>query len=708
MAAPVLPRAVGAPIDRIEGRLKVSGQARYAYEHRPEQVVYGWIVQSKVARGTIRSLGAKRALTVAGALEVLWYGNVPRLAGEIKNRELAVFQSDRVAYRGQIIACAVAETLEAAREAAELIEIDYESEAHDVVLSQDHPRLREPDVVNPRYPGRTERGDPDRALARAEVVVDETYRTPAQHNNPMETHAAVAFWEEGALTVYDSSQGATAERDELAAVFALRPEQVHVISAHVGGGFGSKGSTRPQVVVAALAAKALRKPVKVAVTRQQMFAFTGYRTPTIQRLRLGARRDGTMTALIHDVSEQTSTVREFAEQTAVCSRYMYAAPNVRTTHHLAALDVPTPAWMRAPGETPGMYALESAVDELAIACGIDPVELRIINEPERDPESGYEWSSRNLIACLRQGAERFAWQPRDPTPAARRDGNWLIGTGVAAATFPAFRRPSGAIARANQEGTFTVQIAAADIGTGARTVLTQIAADELERPIDRIDVEVGDSDLPFAAVAGGSGGTASWGSAVVLACRRLRERLEAGESAPLEVTADTTEEISRQRTDLSRHAFGAQFAEVRVDADTGEVRVPRMLGVFAAGQILNPKTARSQFVGGMTWGLSMALHEQSVMDEQFGDYLNHDFAQYHVAACADVLEIDASWVDDPDENLNPMGSKGIGEIGIVGAAAAIANAVHHATGKRVRDLPITPAKLIGSLPSFTARVKPIS
>jgi xanthine dehydrogenase YagR molybdenum-binding subunit len=695
MATPVLPRAVGSPVDRIEGRLKVSGRARYSYEHRPEQVVYGWIVQSTIARGKVRSLAAERALNVPGALLVLWHRNAPRLEGKINNRELAIFQSDRVAYRGQIIACAVAETLEAARQAAELIEVDYEPEPHDVVLSENHPRLREPDVVNPSYPGRTERGDPDRALAEAEVVVDQTYRTPAQHNNPMETHATVAFWEDGSLTVYDSSQGTTAERNELAAVFAIEPERVHVISVHVGGGFGSKGTTRPQVIVAALAAKALGRPVKVAVTRQQMFAFTGYRTPTIQRLRLGARRDGTITALIHDVSEQTSTVREFAEQTAVCSRYMYAAPDVRTTHHLAALDVPTPSWMRAPGEAPGMYALESAVDELAIACGVDPVELRIMNEPERDPESGYEWSSRNLIACLREGAERFAWQARDPTPAARREGNWLVGTGVAAATFPAFRRPSSAIARADEDGTFTVQIAAADIGTGARTVLTQIAADELERPIDRIHVEIGCSDLPFAPLAGGSSGTASWGSAVVLACRMLRERLQAGESAPLEVIADTTEEIAQQRADLSRHAFGAQFAEVRVDADTGEVRVPRMLGVFAVGAILNPKTARSQLIGGMTWGLSMALHEESVMDRQFGDYLNHDFAQYHVAACADVLEIDAVWVEDPDENLNPMGSKGIGEIGIVGAAAAIANAVHHATGKRVRDLPITPAKLVG-------------
>ncbi len=690
-----LTHTVGTPVERIEGSLKVTGQAKYAYEHQPENVAYGWIVQSQIARGRIRALNADAALALPGVLKVVAHGSSPRLEGEIDNRELAVFQSPDVAYRGQIIACVLAETLEAAREGAGLIEVDYEREQHDVVLRQDHPGLSEPEKVNPTYPGRTERGDPDAGLAQAEVVVDQTYSTPAQHNNPMEMHATVAMWQDGALTVYESTQGAPAWRAVLAGLFGLENEQVRVISEHVGGGFGSKGTPRPNVVAAALAAKALGRPVKLAVTRQQMFVFTGYRTPTIQRLRLGARRDGTLTALVHDVTEQTSTIREFAEQTAVCSRYMYASPNVRTTHHLAALDVPTPSWMRAPGETPGMYGLESAVDELAIRCGIDPVQLRIMNEPlERDPETGQPWSSRNLIACLQEGAERFGWKPRDPTPAVRPDGRWLVGTGVAASTFPAFRRPSSALARAEADGGFTVQIGAADIGTGARTVLTQIAADELEAPIERVHVEIGDSALPFAWLAGGSGGTASWGTAVVRACRDLRERLAGGEAAPLEVMADTTDEIEHERSDVSRHAFGAQFAEVRVDIDTGEVRVPRMLGAFAAGRILNPMTARSQFIGGMSWGLSMALHEESVMDKEFGDYLNHDFAQYHVAANADVLDIDAFWVEDEDEDLNPMGSKGIGEIGIVGAAAAIANAVHHATGKRIRDLPIVPAKLV--------------
>jgi xanthine dehydrogenase YagR molybdenum-binding subunit len=692
---------VGAPVARLEGRLKVTGQARYAYEHEFEQVAYGWIVQSEVARGRVESVEVQDALSVPRTVNFFWHANAPAVE-RVSNAELAVLQTSEVAYRGQIIGCVVAETLEAASEAASRLKVSYASESHDVVLSADHPRLFEPDTVNPSYPGRSERGDPDSALSEAEVSIDCTYSTPAAHNNPMEPHSAIAFWHNGSLTVHDSTQGAPMERDQLAAVFGLEPEQVRVISEHVGGGFGSKGTPRPHVVLAAMCAKVLERPVKIAVTRQQMFAVTGYRTPTIQRLRLGARRDGTMTALIHDATVQTSTLQEFAEQAALCSRMMYSSPNARTTHWLAALDVPTPSWMRAPGECPGMYALECAIDELAIACGVDPVELRVMNDPPVDPHSGHPWSSRNLVACLRKGSELFGWPARDPTPRARQDGRWLVGTGVAASTYPSFRQPSSAIARAEVDGGYTVLIGAADIGTGARTVLAQLAADELEVPLSDVRMQVGDSALPHAWLAGGSGGTASWGSAVVLACRRLRERLSAGEEPPVEVLADTAEEVERDRRDVSRHAFGAQFAEARVDVDTGEVRVARLLGVFAAGRILNPVTARSQFIGGMTMGMSMALHEESVIDREFGDFLNHDLAQYHVAACADVLDVDATWVEEQESELGPVGAKGIGEIGIVGTAAAVANAVFHATGVRVRDLPIVPAKLLSD-DSVTSR-----
>jgi xanthine dehydrogenase YagR molybdenum-binding subunit len=514
----------------------------------------------------------------------------------------------------------------------------------------------------------------------------------------MEPHATTALWEGDELLLYDSNQGVGPVRSAVAKVFGMNPEHVRVIAPHVGGGFGSKGTPRPHVILAAMAARVVERPVTVAVTRQQMFAFVGYRTPTIQRVRLGADGDGTLTAISHEVVEQTSTVVEFAEQTALPSRMMYAAPARRTRHRLAALDVPTPSWMRAPGECPGMFALESAMDELAAACGLDPIDLRIRNEPELDPETGRRFSSRGLVQCLRRGADRFGWATRDARPGRRRDGAWLVGMGVAASTYPARRRPSEAAARAEGDGTYTIRVAAADIGTGARTVLAQIAADCLETDVAGVRVEIGDTRLPAAPLAGGSMGTASWGSAVAKACAALRRRIAedyAGvvPAGGLEAHAETSEEIEADAP-LARHAFGAQFAEARVNARTGEVKVPRLLGVFAAGRILNARTARSQLVGGMTMGLSMALHEESVMDGRFGDYVNHDFASYHVAACADVVDIEADWIDEDDPHLNPMGAKGIGEIGIVGTAAAVANAVHHATGIRIRDLPIRPDKLL--------------
>jgi xanthine dehydrogenase YagR molybdenum-binding subunit len=697
--AGTLSAAVGASLERVEAREKVTGQARYAVEHPVEGVVHAAIAQASVAAGEITGIDSSAALARPGVLAVVTRENALELA-EVADGELAVLQSPRVAYRGQIVAAVVAESLEAAREAAALLDFTYDARAHDVELQADHPRLYRPEKVNPTYPADTAQGDFDGAFAAAAVTVDETYETPAFHNNPMEPHASIARWEGGDLVVHDSTQGPAPARQTLAEVFGLPPERVRVIAPHVGGGFGSKGTPRPQLVLAAMAARIVDRPVKLALTRQQMFSLTGYRTPTIQRLRLGAAADGTLAAIAHDVIEQTSTVTEFAEQTATPTRVMYAGANRRTSHRLVKLDLPTPSWMRAPGECPGMYALECAIDELAIACGIDPIELRIRNEPEVDPESGRPFSSRNLVACLRDGAERFGWTGRDPEPGRRRDGRWLIGTGVAASTYPAYRSPSQATARAEPDGSFTVRVAAADIGTGARTVLTQIAADALGTATDSVRVEIGDSDLPRGPVAGGSMGTASWGTAVVRACDALAELLaERAGAVPaegVEAKADTTEEVGAQ-SDLARHAFGAQFAEVRVDAGSGEVRVPRLLGVFAAGRIVNPRTARSQLIGGMTMGMSMALHEESVLDRELGDYLNHDLAGYHVAACADVLDVDAAWVQEHDEHLNPMGSKGIGELGIVGTAAAVANAVHHATGVRVRRLPIQPDRLVGSL-----------
>ncbi len=692
-----LVRAIGASIDRIDGLKKVSGTAKYAYEYPVDDVTYAFPVQSVIAKGRVVSLDAAAALALPGVVTVLWHQNAPRLA-PLDDQDLAVLQSDAVAYRGQFVAVVVAETLEAARQAAGLVQVRYEEQPCDVELRADRRDLYKPEHLGNGDETDTARGDVEAALASSPISLDHTYTTAAYHNNPLEPHTTLAVWSGDGVTLYDTNQGPDWIREDVARAFQLPPERVHIIAPYVGGGFGSKGFSHPHVILAVMAALAARRPVKLALTRQQMFALAGYRTPTIQRLRLGADYDGRLTAISHEVVEQTAAVHEFVEQTASATRMMYAAPNRRTTHRLARLDLPANSWMRAPGECPGMFALESAMDELALACGVDPIELRIRNEPNFDPESGRPFSSRNLVACLREGAERFAWAPRNPQPGARRSGSWLIGTGVAASTYPVYRFSAQARVSVDQAGAYHVQIAASDIGTGAWTVLTQIAADALEAPLEGVHLQIGDSTLPRAAGAGGSSGTGSWGSAIVDAARKLRARLrdEYGGRVPpegVEAIGEVGEEAPGSAP-FSMHAFGAQFAEAHVNADTGEVRVPRLLGVFAAGHIMNPKTARSQFLGGMTMGLSMALHEESVLDPHFGDYVNHDFAEYHIATNADVRMLDVAWIDEDDQHVNPLGAKGIGEIGIVGTAAAIANAVHHATGIRVRYLPITLDKLL--------------
>ncbi|MCW2985585.1 MAG: putative oxidoreductase [Conexibacter sp.] len=678
------PTVVGTPLARIEGRDKVTGTARYAVEYEAEDVAYAWIVQATVARGKIRSVDASAALAQPGVLAVLTHENAPPLT-RVEDHELAVLQSPEIHYRGQITGLVVAESLETAREAAAQLRFDVAQTPHKVILDAGDANVYVPEQANAGFAGESRQGDPVAALAAAPVRVDHVYTTPGLHNNAMEPHASLAIWADGGrgdLTVYDSNQGAPTARDTLAQVLDVDPERVRVVNRHVGGGFGSKGTPRPQLVLAAIAAREVGRPVKLAITRQQMFAFVGYRTPTTQRVALGADPDGRLVAITHDATMQSSRVREFTEQTVVATRHMYAAPHRRTRHRLLRLDVPTPSWMRAPGECPGMYALECAMDELALAAGLDPIELRIVNEPEQDPERGIPFSSRNLVACLREGAQRFGWEGRDPAPGVRRDGRWLLGTGVAASTYPAYRAPATARARVEDDGRFTVSIAASDIGTGARTALTQIAADALDVAAGAVTLELGDSALPKAGLAGGSMGTASWGTAIVLACQDLRAHPGATEGF-----GDSSDDVANQE-DYSRHAFGAQFSEVRVDPRTGEVRINRHLGVFAAGRIINPRTARSQFLGGMTMGIGMALLEEGIMDPNLGDYVNHDLAQYHVPAHADIPDLDVHWIDEVDEHLNPMGSKGIGEIGIVGAAAAVANAVHHACGVRVRDLPI--------------------
>ncbi|MFD9406550.1 xanthine dehydrogenase family protein molybdopterin-binding subunit [Streptomyces sp. NPDC059989] len=694
--------ALGSPATRREGREKVTGTARYAAEYALADRAYAWPVPATVPRGRVTAVDTAGALALPGVLAVLTPYDAPRL-GPADDPTLRVLQDPDVPHRGWYVALAVAETPEAARAAGAAVRVTYEADPHDAVLRADHPAAYTPEQVNGGYPAHREKGDAAAAFAAAPVRVDCAYAVPPLHNHPMEPHAATAHWETGTgtdpdtLTVYDSSQGSGLVRSTLAALFELPEDRVTVVSEHVGGAFGCKGTPRPHVVLAVMAARHTGRPVTLALPRRHLAAVVGHRAPTLHRVRLGARTDGTLTALAHEVTTHTSRVREFVEQAAVPARVMYAAPALLTTHRVVPLDVPTPSWMRAPGECPGMYALESAMDELAEALGIDPVELRVRNEPDAEPDSGHPFSSRHLVECLREGAARFDWAAHR-TP--RREGPLLIGTGVAAATYPVYVAPSSARAHALPDGTYLVRTNATDLGTGARTVLAQIAADALRVPMDRVTVEIGHSSLPHGSVAGGSAGTASWGWAVHDACTSLVALLarrsgplpEAGVSVPADTTAS-----AKQKSPYARHAFGAHFAEVQADTVTGEVRVRRLLGVFAAGRILNPLTARSQFVGGMIMGLGMALTEHSTVDPVFGDFTENDLASYHVPVHADVPDIEAHWLDEHDKHLNPMGGKGIGEIGIVGTAAAIGNAFHHASGRRIRELPLTPDRVLAAL-----------
>jgi xanthine dehydrogenase YagR molybdenum-binding subunit len=675
-------------MSRVEGPEKVTGKARYAFEYPADGVAYCFPVLSEVASGQLAGVDDTDALAMPGVLRVL-HGGEAGSFGLTGSFELSIFGTRDITYRGQLVAAVIADTLENARAAAAAVRVSYQPAPHDVLVRPAHPGLFRPEKVNPSFPTDTGYGDVDAGLAEAAAQVSVTYTTPAEHNNPMEPHAAMAAWDDEArtLTVWDTTQGPTGDRDTIASVLGLPPERVRVISPHVGGGFGSKGTTRPHAILAAVAAREVRRPVKVALTRQQMFTLTGHRTPTIQHVTLGAAGDGALTAVAHDVTEHTALRTEFAEQTAVCTRVMYGTPAMRTTHRLARLNVPMPSWMRAPGEAPGMYALESAMDELAATLDIDPVELRIRNDTRSEPDSGLPFSSRHLAHCLRDGASRFGWDSRDPRPGVRRRGRWLAGTGVASSTYPARRMASAATADL-VEGGYVVRVAAADIGTGARTALGRIASEILEVAPEDVRVEIGDSALPRGSVAGGSMGTASWGSAVALACEALLKDGQHGE-------ADTTEDVAADAK-LARHSFGAQFAAVLVDPATGEVRVERLLGVFAAGRIIDPVLARSQFMGGMIMGLGMALMERTAVDPSVGGFVGTDLAQYHIPVNADVPDVEIAWLEEEDPHLWPGGGKGIGEIGIVGTAAAIANAVYHATGRRVRDLPITPARLLAA------------
>ncbi|TKJ32832.1 xanthine dehydrogenase family protein molybdopterin-binding subunit [Blastococcus sp. CCUG 61487] len=685
------PRAIGADLARRDGAAKVRGLVAYAVEAPVERPAFAHVVQSTVPRGRVTTIDTAAARAVEGVLAVLTAGDAERLAAT-SDRELAVLQDAEVDFRGQPVALVVADTSEAARQAAELVRVEYAERPHDSELQVDHPELYAPDQAD------TARGDVSAAMATAHATVEQTYTTAMQHNNPLEPHATTALWDPGAevpLTLWDSTQGVHSTRSTIAKVFGLGKEQVRVVCPYVGGGFGSKGRPHANVVLAAMAARALPgRAVRLALTRQQMFFLAGYRSPTIQRMQIAADRTGRLQAIAIDVVAQTSRIKEFVEQAGTPTKMMYAAPHRRTTHRLAALDVPVNSWMRAPGECPGMFGPEVALDELAETLGIDPIDLRVRNEPDVDPETGKPWSSRNLVRCLREGAERFGWADRPP--ARHRDGEWLVGTGVASSVYPTYRSAQSTAVIRHEAGRYVAEIGAADLGTGTWTTLAQITADALGVPVEDVEVRIGDTRYPVASVAGGSSGMNTWGSAVVEAARAFRDKFGADPDDGDE--ADAGVDQAAKDSEHAAYAFGAQFAEVRVHADTGELRVPRLYGVFAAGRIINPRMARSQLIGGMTMGLSMALHENSVWDPRIGQVANHDLAEYHVSVNADVGDVQAYWIDEHDPYVNAMGTKGIGEIGITGTAAAVVNAVHRATGIRVRDLPVTLDKVLAGLP----------
>ena len=693
---PITVRSVGSTLERADGIEKVTGRARYAVEHGTDDGVsnplHAFIVSSTIAKGRVTEVDAAAALEHPGVVAVVDHSNAPRLV-KTDNHELAILQDDRVWFRGQAVAVALAESIEAAREGARLVRVGYAEEPFRAELTEEDATYR-PEQVNAGKETDTDEGDVDGALGRADVVVEQTYRTAYEHNNPLEAHATTAWWrvEDGrdVLEMFDSTQGVHGVVGALAPMLGIEESQVRVRAPYVGGGFGSKGEAHAHVMAAALAARTTDgRPVRLAVTRQQMFALTGYRTATISHVRLGAGADGRLTAIEHAVQEQTSAAREFAEQTASPTRMMYAAPHRRTSHRLAVLDVAVPSWMRAPGEMPGMFAQEVAMDELAVATGLDPIVLRERNDPEIDPETGKPFLCRRLVECLHRGAERFGWDARPAEPRATLDGEWWVGTGMAASTYPAMRQPGNAArVRALGEGRYAVSIGAVDIGTGARTVLTQIAADALGVGPHAIALEIADSLLPTASVAGGSSGTSSWGTAIVGAAQRFRADHGDSPDAGVETTAGAADDPEVEK--WSTHSFGAVFAETRVNRWTGEVRVPRLLGVYSVGRIVNPMTARSQLLGGLVMGLSAALLEESHRDPRFGHVVTQDLATYHVASNADVRDLQVEWLAESDEVFTPMGSRGIGEIGIVGTAAAIANAAYHATGVRARAIPVTP------------------
>lgn len=728
-------KPVGQPVDRVDGHLKVTGQARYAGEFPEEGLLHGSVVSSRIARGRIISIDATKALALPGVVAVIDHSNRPKIASYDKDYEDAdsaegspfrPLYNDRVLYSGQPLALVVADNLELARYAGSLITIEYETESHqtDLLSLQDEAHPAPAELPEPR-------GNFQAEFAGAAISLDLNYSTPIEHHNPMEPHAStVLFQADGSLHIHDKTQGPQNCQAYVQKVFGLEKEQVRIFAAYVGGAFGSGLRPQYQLPLAVMAALQLKCSVRVTLTRQQMFTF-GYRPRTLQRLQLGAAANGRLLAVAHTAIGQTSRFEDFTEHVVEWSGMLYHCDNVQLTYKLVPLDVFTPLDMRAPGAALGLIGLECAMDELACALAIDPVQLRLVNYSERNQNEDKPYSSKELRECYAQGAKRFGWEQRNAEPRSMRQGRQLVGWGMAGGVWEAMQQKASAKASLDHHGKLTVSSATTDIGTGTYTVMTQIAAQASGVSLKDVTFVLGDSSLPTAPLQGGSFTVSSVGTAVQQACAALQEKLlaVARQTSPafsgvtveqavfeegqlsfgderislaelarasgdevIEVQVDAEPDQKRDAYATATHS--AVFVEVLVDEALGTVKVSRVVSAIAAGRVVNPKMARSQILGGVVWGIGMALHEETQTDHALGRHMNHSLAEYHILVNADIGDIDVLFVEEHDEIVNALGSKGVGEIGIVGVAAAVANAIYHATGKRVRDFPITLDKLL--------------
>lgn len=703
-------KIIGQALSRIDGILKVTGTATYSTDYKLDNAAHAVLFKSTIAAGSIINIDTIEAEKAPGVLAVITHKNAPKLNVRGGIRGGALLQGPEVEFYGQHIGLVVAETFEQARYAALLIKVEYnktEAKIDFEKLAKEAVPSKDKDKSDAR------RGDVEAALKDAAYKIEEIYSTPIEHHHPMEPHATIAVWEGEKLTLYNGSQIVNGAQSAAAMTLNIKPENVRIVSPHIGGGFGSKGGQWANMVLTAVAAKMVNRPVKLALMRQQMFTSVGLRQRNIQKLGLAATKEGKLIALSHETTTHSAINAEFIESCGDCSKVMYEVPNSLIAYRVTAMNLILPTYTRGPGKSTGSFALESAMDELAFKLGIDPIEFRLKNEPAKDPSNGKPWSSRATVQCLQEGAKAFGWEKRKIQPGQNIQGDYLVGYGVACGSYPAQQRDSSAIVRLTRNGATvkaSIELAAADMGTGTHTIVAQTAAEALGLPMSSIDVKIGDSNLPPAAGAVGSVGAASYSNAVNDVCIKVTEELitKSGKqfvkrptAAELMVSENLTSYNTRADakppagTDkYSSHSFNANFAEVWVHVSTGMVRVKRFLAVTGAGKILNPKTARSQIIGGNVWGIGMALTEESVIDARWGNFITRSFADYHVPSNLDIGNLDAIFINEDDTIINKLGVKGIGEVGIVGVAAAVANAVFNATGKRVRELPITPDKLL--------------